>query len=125
MSREICQWLWLAAMGLAFVTLFAEGMFRRQQARRPADGENKDREHLQTGARLDLRNLTGAKRRKRNRGAPVNAVARQLRAQIPSSTDPKRLEEMAQEAERLASRRKRPEARGDRYRHAQSAGVGT
>ena len=114
MSREVCQWLWLAAMGLAFVTLFAEGMFRRQQARRPADG-----------ARLDPRNLTGAKRRKRNRGAPVNAVARQLRAQIPSSTDPKRLEEMAQEAERLASRRKRPEARGDRYRHAQSAGVGT
>ena len=49
MSREICQWLWLTAMGLAFVTLFAEGMFRRAQARRPADGEKKDREHLQTG----------------------------------------------------------------------------
>jgi hypothetical protein len=48
MSREICQWLWLAAIGLAFVTLFTEGMFRREQARRPADGENKDREHLQT-----------------------------------------------------------------------------
>ena len=49
MSRAICQWLWLAAIGLAFVTLFAEGMFRREQARRPTDGENKDREHLQTG----------------------------------------------------------------------------
>jgi len=55
----------------------------------------------------------------------VNEVARQLRAQIPSSTDPKRLEEMAQEAERLASRRERAEAKGDRYRHAQSAGAGT
>ena len=50
MSREICQWLWLAAMGLAFFTLFAEGMSRREQARRPADGKNKDRDHLQTGA---------------------------------------------------------------------------
>ena len=49
MSREICQWLWLAAIGLAFVTLFAEGMFRREQARRPADGESKGRERLQTG----------------------------------------------------------------------------
>ena len=48
MSREICQSLWLAAFGLAFVTLFAEGMFRREQARRSADGKNKDREHLQT-----------------------------------------------------------------------------
>ena len=48
MSREICQWLWLAALGLAFVTLFTEGMFRREQVRRSADGENKNREHPQT-----------------------------------------------------------------------------
>ena len=76
-------------------------------------------------AHLGPRDLTRAKQRKQDRGAPVNAVARQLRAQIPSSTDPKRLEEMAQEAERLASRRERAEAKGDRYRHAQSAGAGT
>jgi hypothetical protein len=32
----------------------------------------------------------------------MSDIARQLRAQIPFSTDPKRLERMAREAERLA-----------------------
>jgi hypothetical protein len=35
----------------------------------------------------------------------MNDIARQLRAQIPSSTDPDRLEQMAREAERWTSRR--------------------
>jgi len=42
-----------------------------------------------------------------NADAPMNEVARQLRAQIPSSTDPQRLERMAREAERQAAERQR------------------
>ena len=38
---------------------------------------------------------------------PMNEIARQLRAQIPSSTDPQRLERMAREAERQAAQRQR------------------
>ena len=41
----------------------------------------------------------------------MNEIARQLRAQIPSSTDPQRLERMAREAERQAAERQR-QARG-------------
>jgi hypothetical protein len=36
----------------------------------------------------------------------MNDIARQLRAQIPSSTDPDRLEQMAREAERRTYRRR-------------------
>ena len=46
-----------------------------------------------------------------NEDAPMNEIARQLRAQIPSSTDPQRLERMAREAERQAAERQR-QARG-------------
>ena len=42
-----------------------------------------------------------------NEDAPMNEIARQLRAQIPSSTDPQRLERMAREAERQAAERQR------------------
>jgi hypothetical protein len=38
----------------------------------------------------------------------MNDIARQLRAQIPSSTDPGRLERMAREAEGWASRCQQP-----------------
>jgi hypothetical protein len=39
----------------------------------------------------------------------MNDIARQLRAQIPSSTDPHRLERMAREAERRISPAERPD----------------
>jgi hypothetical protein len=38
----------------------------------------------------------------------MNDIARQLRAQIPSSTDPDRLERMAREIERGTSPSRRP-----------------
>jgi hypothetical protein len=41
----------------------------------------------------------------RREGATMNDIARQLRAQIPASTDPHRLERLASEAEHRASLR--------------------